>query len=437
MPKGKRKDRANNGRRGAEVQSSEDDADCQDALSVVSNCSETPTAVRSTDGSEDQEVDDTSAQENLEDKLKEHIEGTTQKSAKGRVDSLIALRQAMASKYIYDFVSERKLTICDCIERCLKKGKGEEQAAAAMVAVSLLIQLGNGAEGEEVYEQLLPTLKVILADNSASAIARTACAEALGLSTFIVSEELEQTMSVMNALENLFRNSYCKSGCAVPVHTPEISSLYTSALLAWSLLLSALPSGDFLLQLVDSHLIKLPDMLRSADVEMRIAAGEAIALLYEIARSEDEELEEEDNFDQLCVELKTMSTESNKYRTKKDRRQQRSSFRDILHSVENGDFNTLRIRVNDRQSIIIEDWTTKIKYDALCHSLGTGMKIHLQENDLLRDMFDLGPPLLETTLAKGKTSKTERHARHGAAFKARTKGRSKMRDKKCVANGCD
>jgi len=66
------------------------------------------------------------------------------------------------------------MTICDCIERCLKKGKGDEQAAAAMVAVSLLIQLGNGEEGEEVFGQLLPLLKVILADNSASPAARTA-----------------------------------------------------------------------------------------------------------------------------------------------------------------------------------------------------------------------------------------------------------------------
>ena len=55
---------------------------------------------------------------------------------------------------------------------------------------------------------------------------------------------------------------------------------------------------------------------------------------------------EEPNFDMLCMELKGLSTECNKYRAKKDRRQQRSSFRDILHSVEKGDFNSLRIRVS-------------------------------------------------------------------------------------------
>lgn len=33
-----------------------------------------------------------------------------------------------------------------------------------------------------------------------------------------------------------------------------------------------------------SHINKLPDLLRNSDVELRIAAGEAIALLYEKAR---------------------------------------------------------------------------------------------------------------------------------------------------------
>lgn len=37
-----------------------------------------------------------------------------------------------------------------------------------------------------------------------------------------------------------------------------------------------------------SHLPKLPDLLLSSDVDLRITAGEAIALMYELAREEDE-----------------------------------------------------------------------------------------------------------------------------------------------------
>ena len=36
------------------------------------------------------------------------------------------------------------------------------------------------------------------------------------------------------------------------------------------------------------HLHKLPEILESADLEIRIAAGEAISQLYELAREQDE-----------------------------------------------------------------------------------------------------------------------------------------------------
>lgn len=39
---------------------------------------------------------------------------------------------------------------------------------------------------------------------------------------------------------------------------------------------------------VFSHLSRLPDLLHSQDVELRIVAGETIALMYELAREEDE-----------------------------------------------------------------------------------------------------------------------------------------------------
>ena len=42
------------------------------------------------------------------------------------------------------------------------------------------------------------------------------------------------------------------------------------------------------------------------------------------------------NVDALCDTLKQLSTESHKYHAKKDRRNQKSSFREILRSVQVG-----------------------------------------------------------------------------------------------------
>lgn len=327
------------------------------------------------------------------------------------------------------------MTLGDSIERCLKKGKGDEQSAAAMCSILLLIQLGSGDDGEEALRSLCPVLKVIMLDNSASYAARAACAEALGLCTFIAAEEIELIVETMNALENVFRGLYCKGDGSVPTHVPAAVCMHTSALSAWTLLLSTLTTS-VLQQFLDKQLNRLSDLLRNADVDVRICAGEAIALLYELARADDEYFEG-DGFDDLCMQLKKLATECSKYRAKKDRRQQRSSFRDILNSAESGDFVKQRIRVNAHESVIVNSWASRVQYNALCHVLGTGMSIHLQENDLLRDVFGLGPPLLGTTAVSNKASKMERHMAHDAAFKARTKSRAKMRDKKSVGAGLE
>lgn len=64
-----------------------------------------------------------------------------------------------------------------------------------------------------------------------------------------------------------------------------------------------------------------------------MAAGEALALIYEIGREESDEFEEE-FADYLIGILKELATDSHKYRAKKERKQQRATFRDILLYIE-------------------------------------------------------------------------------------------------------
>jgi len=74
---------------------------------------------------------------------------------------------------------DRKMTLCDSFERCLKKGKGDEQSAAAMCSILLLMQLGTGEDGEGMLRSLHPILKVIMLDNSASYTARATVSKVL------------------------------------------------------------------------------------------------------------------------------------------------------------------------------------------------------------------------------------------------------------------
>ena len=59
------------------------------------------------------------------------------------------------------------------------------------------------------------------------------------------------------------------------------------------------------------------------------------------------------------------------------------------------------------------------------------MNLHLAQNDLLREIFGLGTPLLDDGASNNvRVKKLERHHMNMAAFKARSQIRGKNRDKR-------
>ncbi|XP_077565457.1 interferon-related developmental regulator 1 [Stigmatopora nigra] len=375
------------------------------------------------------EANEDTAQEDFQYKLKGFIDSTVDKSAKTRQGALDGLKTAMATRILYEFISERRMTITDSIERSLKKGKGEEQRAAASLACLLCIQLGSGIESEEVFKTLKTVFKNILADGTANMQGRQAVATSLGLCTLVAEDDVLDVRATMECFENLFTRSYAKADGTCPSISAPTSQLHTNALLSWALLLT-ICTGNQLKDILNKHLPKLPRLLDSDDVNMRIAAGETIALLFELARDMDSEFEFDD-WEELCDKLNALATDCNKHRAKTDKKKQRSVFRDVLKAVEEGDFQAESIRFGTER-MTIDSWLKKRMYDAFREFVGSGMNYHLQANEFIRDVFQLGPPMLvdSATIKAMKISRFERHLHNSATFKARTKARSKFRDKR-------
>ena len=81
-----------------------------------------------------------------------------------------------------------------------------------------------------------------------------------------------------------------------------------------------------------STLDKLYQLLENGDLSLRLATGEVIALIYETGRQIDDDFDV--YVDGLYDLLKELATDSSKYRAKREKKQQRSTFRDILKTVE-------------------------------------------------------------------------------------------------------
>ncbi|GAB0176138.1 interferon-related developmental regulator 1 [Grus japonensis] len=420
MPKPKK--RGSNHQRGAGGQPrnvqpfSDEDA----SIETMSHCSGFSDPASFTE--DGPEVDEEATQEDLEYKLKGFIDLTLDKSAKTRQAALDSLKSAFSSKILYEFIMERRMTLTDSIERCIKKGKSDEQCAAAGLACLLCVQMGSGIESEEIFKTLGPVLKKIVCDGTASIQARQACATCLGICCFIVTDDITELYCTMECLENIFTKAYQRDRDTNGVSSTHNTVLHISALLAWTLLLTICPMNE-VKKKIEMHLHKLPSLLSCDDLNMRIAAGETLALLFELARETDADFFYED-MELLTEKLRALATDGNKHRAKVDKRKQRSVFRDVLRAVEERDFPTEMVKFGPER-MYIDCWVKKQTYDTFKEVLGSGMQYHLQSNDFLRNVFELGPPVMldAATLKTMKISRFERHLCNSAAFKARTKAR--------------
>lgn len=266
-----------------------------------------------------------------------------------------------------------KVTIGDILERALKR-KGEELGSGALLASVVLITLGATDETAGIFAELQPHLAPALADASVLPHIRAKCAVALSLGHFITNNGLDSIDAVMDLFHSVFAASFYKGNGAIPTHTTEISSLHASALYAWTLLLT-IYSPSTALRLAEKHIKRITELLDSPDVDLRIAAGECIAVLHEISRECDADFEF-DEMDSLCDKLRMLATDSQKFRAKKDRRQQRSSFRDILRALEEKESPNITVKFG-RERLVIDSWCRKRQYDAICYVLKSGMNLHL------------------------------------------------------------
>ena len=106
------------------------------------------TPEETTEPTEDDGLDECSKLEQFETKMKEAIDLATQKAAVGRLKALESISNGFLKRYCPDFVENQKMTICDLVDKSLKKGKGGEAEAAAKLSILLALQL---SDYEEVF----------------------------------------------------------------------------------------------------------------------------------------------------------------------------------------------------------------------------------------------------------------------------------------------
>ncbi|KAF9897086.1 Interferon- developmental regulator 1, partial [Lobosporangium transversale] len=158
------------------------------------------------------------------------------------------------------------------------------------------------------------------------------------------------------------------------------------------------------------------ELLEHPAVEVRVAAGETIALMLEILnhyqrqREDGEFSDDEDNdletyndddpedydevtgdfryedLDGLIAALGALSTDSSKHRSKKERSAGRSAFRDILKSVESQEQPTESLKMKD-YDVEFDGWVEIIQLHYLRDRLTSGMQTHFVQNTMIHTIL--------------------------------------------------
>jgi hypothetical protein len=338
------------------------------------------------------------------------------------------------------------------LEACLYtlQGKGNstpaEQYAACRVLEASSVVLGG--DRDDIAEKLNGPLKKTINATGRVAQVRSAALRCLAMTHFICGtnclEEGEDAAAVLTLCENVSAESY-RGETVNPI-------LRAAALDCWSLLSTTFSDAfvaagdsddDYNLGQGLQLLPLLAECLDSTDQSLRRSAGECVSLIHECRLNLGMDEEEAANrtelayrrgswdgsewevlMDEVKQRIAELSVESGHHMSKKDKKEQRATFRDFMSTIV--DDESPEEIVNWRGGKVkLNSWQEIIQCNFVRHCLQGGFQIQLMTNETLQAIFGAvfdgsGMPLnqLEKRMYMSKTSEAAK-----AADKARTKQR--------------
>jgi len=310
-------------------------------------------------------------------------------STAGREELLKSFVRVASLKVVTEeMLSGRGEELIGMLGRMVKTGRSEKEITLAARALALLS--ASTPEETSLTTSILPLLRQTISDGNNEAatpwLIQTLASIAFFSST-LASEDLTPLLQfLMDIVES---NGHS-------IGQGEDDEILTAAIESFGILLSAL---DDPLDNIQSSLPALVDSLSSSALAVRLAAGEDIALSYELASASSDSEEEYpdtppyDDIDHLTSILSSLSTTSTKKLSKHSRREQHSLFRDILRTVSTHQpLPTQKLRYAKQEELRLDSWEKLLRLKHLRRIFTHGLHVHLASNPHVREVLDLPPP---------------------------------------------
>ncbi|OIV96363.1 hypothetical protein TanjilG_09790 [Lupinus angustifolius] len=376
--------------------------DSDDDSSVTSS-STARSDLMSLSGTEDVQFD----QDSL---LDQALDALDEKRSSTRENAFSSIIEAFNSNMQHQFVEKKFATL---LHQCLasvkkgsKKASSKEIALAAHAIGCLALTVGCGNNAHEIFEESIRPIDESLASKS-DVSKMPSLLECLAIITFVGGNDPEETERSMDIM---WRVILPKLGSNVVSVKPS-APLITAVVSAWAFLLSTVSNLKLNSKNWQNSISYLSTLLDKEDRSVRIAAGEALALIFEIgvidkysaeSRSAsvttEEEIKPHESYiflqglkGKVINQCKSLAMEAGgKGSAKKDLNSQRNLFRDISDFFEYGYSPEISMKIGG-DSLQTSSWSQMIQLNFIKHFLGGGFTKHMQENEFLHEVFDFTP----------------------------------------------
>ncbi|XP_078155220.1 interferon-related developmental regulator family protein / IFRD protein family [Carex rostrata] len=334
--------------------------------------------------------------------LDELIDTLYEKRGSTRENALGRLVDAFESFVLLPFIENKCTTLSHLFINSIKKGSAKEAILASRAIALLTLTVGAGANSHEIMEEALPELCRILSGSDQSKM--PAVLDCLALVTFVGANDLDETEVALKAMWEVI---HPKSGSNVGTVKKYRPPVVAAAITAWSFLLTTISNWRRNPENWKEHISHLSTLLESDDRAVRMAAGEAIALFFElklldVQLAEDSPVQKDPKYQlfiymqgmkaKVTAQIDALSSEAGgKGADKKNLNDQRELFQKIWDYVKDNWNPEETVKVSSKLGMLrVSSWTELVQLNFLRRFLGRGFLKHAQGNSLLHEIFNFG-----------------------------------------------
>lgn len=344
-------------------------------------------------------------EDELRDVIVQISERDRKKSHDMREHAFIKYSKILAAVYANSNISSHTSEIIKSCLHSIKNGRTEKESLEALRAL-MLTTITDPDEG--IFSWTANTLKRIITDDDRIRV-KTRCIQAVANDAFFGGASTESTEDLMQFFMEIIESDGYSVGAA------DEGVVVTAAIEEWAFLASSLEDAE---EISTEAMPAFVDQLQSSDVGVQVAAGEAIALCFEKSYTEAEEdevdhpgqhkyIQRYDVYprkDKLCETLKELSSGSKKYLSKRNKKSQKTAFKDILHSIEQPTLgpryseaenidgkvmgSRMMIRVHRDGVMTVDKWWKLLRLQHNRRILGAGFFTHFSQNPAISESLE-------------------------------------------------